>query len=158
MKGRKPNPPRLQVVGGNAGKRAVREDGLRLPSQYAPPPDHLDSYGIEAWEKLVPELVKLQMFTVLDHHAVEQYCQTYARWRRAEDALKEKGSDTYETHGKQGTMRRALPEVAIVAEAIRLMRSVGSEFGFSPVARLRLGDVGQGDMFNAFQNLDSKKG
>lgn len=156
MKGRKPNPPRLQIVGGNAGKRAIREDGLRLASEYAPPPAHLDDYAREAWEKLVPQLVILQMFTVLDHHALEQYCLTYSRWRRAEDALKATGIDTYETHGKQGTMKRALPEVAIVAESIRLMRSVGSEFGLSPVARLRLGDVGQGDMFNAFQKMDKK--
>ncbi|MFT8335113.1 MAG: phage terminase small subunit P27 family [Acetobacter orientalis] len=157
MKGRKPNPPKLQVVGGNGGKRAIREDGSRLPSEYAPPPEHLDECAAQAWEKLVPSLVRLQMFTVLDHHALEQYCLTYSRWRRAEDELTKEG-DTYETHGKQGTMKRALPEVAIVAESIRLMRSVGSEFGFSPVARLRLGDIGQGDMFNAFQKLDNKQG
>lgn len=156
MKGRKPKPTHLQVVGGNPGKRAIREDGLKLSSEYALPPEHLDSYAVEAWEKLVPELVKLQMFTVLDHHAVEQYCQTYARWRRAEDELRKEGSDTYETHGKQGTMKRAMPEVAIVAESIRLMRSVGSEFGLSPVARLRLGNVGQGDLFNAFQKFDKQ--
>ncbi|MCH4024097.1 MAG: phage terminase small subunit P27 family [Acetobacter sp.] len=156
MKGRKPKPPRLQIVGGNAGKRAIREDEVRIPSEYAPAPEYMDAYAREAWEKLVPVLVKNGLFTVLDHHALEQYCQTYGRWRRAEEILAEEGSDTYETHGKQGTMKRALPEVAIIAESIRLMRSVGSEFGLSPVARLRLGDVGQGDMFNVFRNLENQ--
>ncbi|ATJ90721.1 terminase [Acetobacter senegalensis] len=157
MKGAKPKPRHLRVVNGNAGKRPLPEDGHRLESAYAPAPEHLDDYARMAWEELVPVLVKVGTFTSLDHHALEQYCQIYSRWRRAEEALKAEEADTYETHGKQGTMKRARPEVAIIAECIRLMRSVGSEFGLSPVARLRLGDVGQGDFFNAFKKLDQKE-
>ncbi|MBS1026053.1 phage terminase small subunit P27 family [Gluconobacter cerinus] len=156
MKGRKPNPRHLRVVNGNAGKRPLPEDGFRLSSERADAPEHLDDTAQDAWNRLMPELVGVGSFTSLDHDALAQYCQVYSRWRRAEDALKSAEEDTYETHGKQGKMLRARPEVAIIAECIRLMRSIGSEFGFSPVARLRLKDIGQGDMFNAFDVMDRK--
>ncbi|KXV33082.1 terminase [Gluconobacter thailandicus] len=153
MKGRKPKPAHLRVVTGNAGKRALPEDGLRLKSEAAPPPDYLDEDGQSAWNRLVPVLVERGIFTLLDHDALAQYCATYSRWLRAERTLQDGEGDTYETHGRQGTMKRGRPELAIIAESIRLMRTVGSEFGFSPVARLRLKDVGQGDMFSPFSEF-----
>lgn len=152
-KGRKPLPAHLRVVNGNAGKRAIPEDGLQLPSVIVEPPDFLDDIAREAWVRLTKPLVEKGAFTVLDHDALAQYCASYSRWRRAEAALEAEGSDTYETHGKMGKMIRARPEVGIVSEQVRLMRTIGSEFGFSPVARLRLKDVGQGDMFNPFAGL-----
>jgi phage terminase small subunit len=66
------------------------------------------------------------------------------------EALEKVGEDTYETAGKNGRMFRARPEVGIANEAIRTMTRVGSEFGFSPAARLRLRGVDQGDLFDPF--------
>lgn len=153
MRGRKPKPRHLRVIEGNPGKRALPEDGVRLPSEYAAPPEFLDEVARAAWERLVPPLVERGLFTVLDHDSIAAYCEAFSRWRKHEQSLKDAGQETFETHGRQGRMIRTRPELGIISEQIRLMTSIGSNYGFSPVARMRLKDVGQGDLFNPFDNV-----
>ncbi|HWX48138.1 MAG TPA: phage terminase small subunit P27 family [Roseomonas sp.] len=150
MKGRKPKPSHLKLVDGNPGKREIPLDPLRLQSVEAEPPSYLDSYAREAWNQVVPPLVQKQLFTQLDHVALATWCAAYGQWRRALEALEAAGEDTYVTEGRMGKMIRARPQVGIANEAIRVMNAVGSNFGFSPAARLRLRGVEQGDLFDPF--------
>jgi P27 family predicted phage terminase small subunit len=150
VRGRKPKPTHLKVIAGNPGKRPLSSDPIRLPSFQVDPPEFLDDYGKAAWRQVVPVLVEKGMFTKLDHVALATWCAAYSQWRRAMEALEKVGADTYETVGKNGNMFRARPEVGIANEAIRTMTRVGSEFGFSPAARLRLRHVDQGDLFDPF--------
>jgi P27 family predicted phage terminase small subunit len=150
VRGRKPKPTHLKVITGNPGKRALTSDPIRLPSFQVDPPDYLDERAKEAWRLVVPPLVEKGLFTKLDQVALATWCAAYGQWRRAMDALEEAGADTYETVGPSGRMVRARPEIGIANEAVRTMTRVGSEFGFSPAARLRLRNVDQGDLFDPF--------
>jgi P27 family predicted phage terminase small subunit len=80
-------------------------------------PAWLDDYGREAWDKLVPQLVKLGLFTSLDLLFFAMICADYSVFRRATDCTK--GKLTHDT-GANG--RCALPEIAIARAAFDRVR------------------------------------
>lgn len=148
-KGRKPKPSWMKVIDGNPGKRDIPEaepEPFR-PAKAPRAPSHLDKMAQAEWRRVVPELMRLGLFTVVDGAMLEAYCASYSTWRKACDTLEELG-DVYESVGKNGNrMWRARPEVAIANEALRQMRAFASEFGLSPVARVRLQGHAQADLF-----------
>jgi len=51
------------------------------------PPSFLSPYACDEWWRVAPELWALGLLTVLDTGCLAAYCQTYVRWREAEEAL-----------------------------------------------------------------------
>lgn len=149
-RGRKATPHHLKLVTGNPGKRSLQAAPLDVPTATLPAPDHLGDDARALWNALMPDLVRLKLLTKFDAAAFEQYCWAYGAWRAATRKLTELGANTYETHGRNGKMFRVRPEVTIAGEMIRTGRSIGSEFGLSPVARERLKNFGQSDLFDPF--------
>jgi P27 family predicted phage terminase small subunit len=148
-RGRKPKPHNLQVIDGNPGKREKLSAPLQVEVLFEPPPPELDNDpdARAVWIYLMPELVKYQLYTRLDRPALVGYCIVYGQAMRNHRSLLEVGSDIYETHGDNGTMYRTRPEVGIISDSFRTLRSIGSEFGLSPVSRKHLGNVAQGELF-----------
>ena len=148
-KGRRPKPTYLKIIDGNPGKRAIgeAEPQPRMPQTRSPrAPRHLDEHARNEWARVVPELVRMGLYTVVDQAALEAYCSCYSQWRRACDEI-DKAGETYETVGKSGgVMWRARPQVAIANEALRQMRAFAAEFGLTPAARVRLRGAAQGEL------------
>jgi P27 family predicted phage terminase small subunit len=80
--------------------------------------------------------------TVVDTMPLACYCQSYSRWREAEEALARIADRDENMRGlviksSDGDVRRN-PLVKISSDASNDMLKFASEFGLSPVARSRL--------------------
>lgn len=159
MRGRPNKPTHLKAVEGNLGKRDLETHEPEPPVIDGDAPPHLTGAALEMWNKLFPLLVKHVALSVLDTPKLEMYCASYGRYRHAQDALFETKdgqtvmSTTYTTHGRNGKQVKTRPEYAQMLEEVRLMHALGAEMGLSPAARARLKGLGQGDMFDEFDEL-----
>jgi P27 family predicted phage terminase small subunit len=86
------------------------------------------------WARIVPELDRLGLLTIVDRLTLAGYCQAYARWRQAEEAI-----EKYGMIGKtESGYVQQLPYVSIAQKSLQLMKNLASEFGLTPSARSRL--------------------
>lgn len=160
MRGRGPTPTHLRAIDGNRGKRVLETLEPEPPIVIdGDPPEHLDAHGRDMWLRLHPVLVKYVGLSILDLPKLEMYCESYARYRLAKEALYDTKdgatvfSTTYTTHGRNGKQIKTRPEYHQMLEEARLMHSLGAEMGLSPSSRARLKGLAQGDMFDEFDAL-----
>lgn len=134
MAGRKPKPTAVKKLEGNPGKRKLntREP---MPDKGIPDcPKWLLPEAKEEWNRLCEKLNQMGVLTDIDRSAFAAYCQSYARWKEAQEHINSEGA-TYET---EKGMQRPNPYVAICNTEQRLMMSAASEFGLTPFARSRI--------------------
>jgi P27 family predicted phage terminase small subunit len=127
MPGPPPQPTNLRILRGNPGKRPIKSEPQ--PERPAEPPEapaFLVDYARDEWCRVVGELHRLKLLTILDISSLAAYCTAYARWRRAAEALAK----------IEGLKRAQNPLVRIASRAAADM--VASQFGFTPVARSRI--------------------
>lgn len=131
--GRRPRPTRLKVIEGNPGKRKARSEPKPAPVRPSRP-EWLSVEAKREWSRIIGELERLGLMTVVDRAALAGYCENWARAVAAETLLKKKGT-TFMTPNGYPQQR---PEVAIANRAWQQVRSFASEFGLTPAARSRL--------------------
>ena len=117
MAGRKPKPTALKKLEGNPGKRKLNTKEP-MPGKGMPDcPKWLLPEAKKEWERLCVKLSEIGVLTEIDMAAFAAYCQSYARWKEAQEHIDSEGS-TFETD--------------------KLMMQVASEFGLTPSARSRI--------------------
>ena len=90
-RGRPPVPTHLKLLRGNPGKRPINMNEPQ-PDVVADVPDappFLAQYACDEWYRIAEELQRLHLLTAFDLNPLAAYCQAYARWRMAEEALAE---------------------------------------------------------------------
>ena len=143
MRGRKPKPTNLRILQGNPGKRPLPENEPK-PTLLAPErPSWLVGEARREWERVVPELEKLGLLTVVDGAALAAYCQAYATMVQAEKELRahlrqhKKLTVTYVN--KAGADNEVPhPAIKIARDAATTMKAFMTEFGLTPASRVRL--------------------
>ena len=173
MRGRKPKPIKAQISAGDPTKKGVHKLEQRLAAEpkasrgLPPCPEHLKGRAREAWMFWSDELASMDLDRRPDAHMLEGCCVAY-------DAA----VDAYETIQKQGRLiaKKALdpatnklvvvdvkphPAVRQGNQAWALMRSFCSEFGLSPVSRIRLAvekqDDGEADLLELLARPRAKR-
>ena len=133
-RGRKPKPSKLRLLQGNAGKRPINKREPQPAPSVPDPPEHLSELARQEWTRMAGQLATLGLLTDLDRAAFAAYCQTYARWIDAEEAIK-----------KTGTIVKApsnypilSPYLSIANRALDQMRAFMTEFGLTPSSRSRI--------------------
>lgn len=103
------------------------------------PPDfvEIDPLAKQEWERITPELYAAGVLSSLDMAVLAGYCVTWARIRRLENFLLRFNMST--SVGKKGYVQ-ARPEVAILRENWKLMKTFSELLGLSPVSRHKLGN------------------
>src|SRR5262245_25295273 len=92
MRGRKPMPAHLKVLRGNPGHQRIRpEPKPSLLLEPPAPPAYLAGYAADEWRRIAPELHWLGLLTALDIAPFAAYCQAFAKWRHASEALEATG-------------------------------------------------------------------
>ena len=136
-------PTQLKVLRGNPGKRRIYPEPMPVQGEAPPePPDFLSGYAREEWQRVVIELYRLRLLTVLDINVLAAYCQSYGRWRTAEEALAKMAEKDATTSGilikgiNGGLVQNPLLKAA--SQAVKSMVEYASEFGLSPLARGRI--------------------
>lgn len=133
-RGPPPKPTHLKVLEGNPGKRPISQNEPK-PKPIAPKcPTWLIKEAKREWKRLVPELEKLGLLTVIDGTAMAAYCQAYARWREAEEFMTKHGTVMKTPSGYM----QQVPHVSIANMAMKNMRAFCTEFGLTPASRTRI--------------------
>ena len=162
VRGRKRKPVKAQIALGDPRKKGVHKLDQELAAEakasrgLPPCPDYLKGRARDAWQFWSEELAAMDLDRRPDSHMLEGCCVAY-------DAA----VDAYETIQKQGRLiaKKALdpktntlvvvdvrphPAVRQGNQAWALMRAFCSEFGLSPVSRIRLSiekeDGGEADL------------
>lgn len=131
-RGPKPQPTAQRRLRGNPGKRALN-DREPTPELAVPAcPDWLNEDARAEWERIVPELVTMNLLTRVDRAALACYCQAWATFKAAQAEIDAHGLTM--TAGDQGFLMQR-PEVAIANKAMQQIKLFAAEFGFTPSAR-----------------------
>jgi len=132
--GRKPKPPELRLVEGNPGHRPIPENTPK-PSPKAPKrPSWLLPEAKREWSRVVPHLERLGLLTVVDRAVLAAYCQAWARYREAEEAIDREGVVRVTEKGYPVQN----PAVSIARNMMNQVRAFAAEFGLTPSARGRI--------------------
>lgn len=140
----KPRPAALKLIEGrgngrDSGGRPIKQTPgfVRMAPE---PPDFLPEEARAEWDRIVPELQRLELLKPLDRAALTSYCLI---WQRLVDAQRDIAAGNLTTHGSQGQLVEH-PSVKVFMAASKELRSWASEFGLTPVAESRL-NVGKAD-------------
>jgi P27 family predicted phage terminase small subunit len=134
MRGRKPKPSRLKQLAGNPGKRPLPKAEARLRVAIPPMPSHLLGEARREWKRISQLLFDAGLVTQVDRGALAAYCQSWARWVKAEREIKKKSEVVYGIHGTLKTN----PWVGVSRGALEEMRKFLLEFGLTPSSRSRV--------------------
>jgi P27 family predicted phage terminase small subunit len=138
-RGPPPKPTALKVLAGNPGKKPLNAREPQ-PQKIAPRcPEWLTGEGRATWRRLTGLLKGMRLLTNADADAMAGYCQTYARWREAEQFLSVHGL-VFPLRDEKGRVRCMLqfPQVAIARNALLLLKGYQQEFGLTPASRSRI--------------------
>lgn len=136
MSGPAPEPAVIKELKGNPGKRPIKEEPN--PTKGAPkPPDDLKGEAYAEWVRIVPELDKIGLLSVVDRAYLVAYCESWAAFNESRESLHEYGPII---PGRDGGMVRN-PAAVVMKDALDMMLKYGSKFGLSPADRARLGRV-----------------
>jgi len=139
----KPKPTKLKILEGNPGKRPLNLNEPQ-PKQIIPKcPDWLMDDAKKEWKRIAPELANLGLLTRVDMAAFAGYCQSFAKWKKAEEFIKKHGTTykipRYDSDGKVISIYMAqFPEVAIANNSLNQIRAFCGEFGLTPSSRGRI--------------------
>jgi len=138
-RGPPPQPTKLRILKGNPGKRPLNEREPKLASQVPSCPRWLNLEAKREWRDVVSLLKAMKILTRVDRDALTAYCQTYARWKAAEQFL-DKHGEVYPVRDEQGNVRcmQQFPQVSIARNLLQVLRSCWQEFGMTPSARTRV--------------------
>ncbi len=134
QRGPAPKPTRLRVIEGNPSKRPLNKHEPKPRPVRPPCPQWLNKEAKKEWRRVVPELARLGVLTIVDRAAVAGYCQAWARWREAEETLSKFGS-VFKT--PSGYVQQ-LPHVAIAHRSLLVMKAFAAELGLTPASRTRI--------------------
>jgi P27 family predicted phage terminase small subunit len=138
-RGPPPKPTRIRALEGNPGRRPLNKREPK-PRQGIPRcPAWLGPEAKAAWRRMIPELRRMKILTFADGEALAAFCQTYARWRAAEEFLVKHG-DVYPIRDEQGRVKcmAQFPQVSIARHQLHLLKGFYQEFGMTPSARTRI--------------------
>ena len=157
-RGPAPKPTALRLVEGNPGNRPINHREPK-PTLGAPPmPEWMRPDAKRVWRHTVPMLKQMGVLAHVDRDALAMYCQMYARWREAEEFLKEKGA-VYVVRTDGGAVKYAAqyPQVGIASNLAKQVRAYQQEFGMTPSARSQIEVPDLGNDEDKFEEFLSRK-
>ena len=134
MAGRKPKPTALKELEGNPGKRKLNTKEPKPETGMPDCPKWLLPEAKKEWQRLAKLMNQMGVLTEVDMAAFAAYCQSYARWKEAQEHIDESGS-TFETD--KGYQQQT-PWVGIANTNQKLMLQAAAEFGLTPSSRSRI--------------------
>ncbi|HMF27358.1 MAG TPA: phage terminase small subunit P27 family, partial [Candidatus Cybelea sp.] len=143
----RPMPTHLKLLRGNPSHQCPDELNRPEPkpelvSELPEPPSFLSDYAREEWGRVALELFNLRLLANIDIQSLAAYCQSYSRWRTAEETLAEIALRDPQSRGllvKGGDAQPVQnPLIRIADRAAQQMVRYAAEFGLTPSARARI--------------------
>jgi P27 family predicted phage terminase small subunit len=143
MKGRKPKPTKLRIIEGNRGHRPIPNREPHPDPTMPTCPEWLRAVAKVEWKRICPILHGMGLMTQVDRTALAAYCQSYAKWKEAEEFVEKHGM-TYQFPKKDETGKvvsmyiAPFPQVSIARGCLEQVKSFCVEFGLTPSSRARM--------------------
>jgi P27 family predicted phage terminase small subunit len=143
MPGPRKLPTHLKLLRGNPSKRALPpEPEFDSAPDIPVPPAFLMPAAKAEWRRIAVGLYNMGLLSLVDEHPFAAYCQAFARWVNAEEAIARMAERDLLTKGLmiKTTGGNAIqnPLVGTANKAASDMVRYASEFGFTPAARARI--------------------
>lgn len=144
--GRRPLPQKIKDNRGTARRcRKYEEVGTTVTSLVdVRVPSHLKGVAKKIYEEKVKQCFALGILQEIDEHALTIYSYEYSELIQLQKQLVKEGY-VYEVMTKMGTEIKPNPLERIVARKIAIVNTLGSQFGWSPVSRMKLRAIAAGD-------------
>lgn len=136
MSGCKPKPTALKLLQCNPGKRRLNCNEPQAPTDVPHCPRHLTAEAKAEWRRIAPVLASMRVLRADDRAALAAYCQHWARWVQAEQAIAEMGGALIVKTPSGCPIQNSY--VGIANTAMDAMRKFLSEFGLTPSSRSRI--------------------
>ncbi|WP_426034959.1 phage terminase small subunit P27 family [Brevundimonas sp. DC300-4] len=151
-RGRPPKPVALRLIEGNPGKRAIKDDALKIGG----PPTPTRTLRAETraiWDRLV-KYMPAGVWNCCDSDLLMAYCEIVALHDRATIALNAAPSITVTNRNGEPALN---PLVRVQMETAMKMVSLGSRLGLDPLARQSIKAPSE-PKFNKFVSRDTFPG
>ena len=141
-RGPAPTPRVIDVARGNPGKKKLktRRDPVLPGASLANPPAWLVPLALDEWRRIagcIPD----QLVSGVDLQALAGYCDAYAEWREAAEAVGREGMLTTTPGGHV----QPSPYTTIRRNARAAMLRLAQDLGFTPASRTRVSVAGGGE-------------
>ncbi len=137
-RGPKPKSMELKLIGGNPGKRPVRENdparGLYYNAMPDPPPNMLNEHGQELWDDLGETLIERGVLTSLDYAPFATLCAVYGIAAAAAEHIRRDGEIVLDDKGRP----KKHPALSVLRDFAKMFNSTAALFGLNPSDRQRL--------------------
>jgi P27 family predicted phage terminase small subunit len=133
MEKRKTKPEGLKEITSSLHKQAPGTKETKSVRILECPPE-LGPLARQEWDRIVGELTLLGVLSSFDRGPPAAYCNAYALWIEATDAVQKYGAMIKSPNGYPTQS----PYLATVNRQTEIMMRIASEFGFTPASRSRI--------------------
>lgn len=148
-RGQKPLPTQIKLLRGTFRKDRARGSEPKVGVEVPRCPKELSPDAKREWRRIAPELARLGLLTRIDGTMLALYCDSYARWLEAQQAVQKFGAVIKSPSG----FPMQSPYLAIANKALDQMRQLLQEFGMSPSSRTRVSVVPMPDPADKWAGL-----
>ena len=134
-RGPAPQPTNIRILHGNPGKRAFNKQEPQPRRERPSCPRWLKGEARKEWKRVVPELDRLGLLTIVDRAGLATYCQAWSRYVEAEALLDKYGSIL---KAKDSEYFQVSPYATISKQNALLVKGFCQEFGLTPSSRTRI--------------------
>lgn len=131
-----PAPTKIKQLRGNPGRRPLPKSEPSPATDKPTPPRWLSKYARSEWRYIVPKLYELGLLTKIDRAELAAYCEAFASFREATEALQREGNKpVIKTHNGNWVQN---PWISIRNKSAESMHKYAQQFGMTPSARTRI--------------------
>lgn len=150
MRGRKPKPTETHKRNGNPGRRKRNTSEPAAGGAPAKPHD-LTEVGAAFWDHALACFEKMGILDLADGPEIELMCIHYSKIKTYQETLEAEGHFVTNTDEAGNKFIKAHPAIIQLNSSTRILRSMLSDFGMNPVARVHLGTKEESE--NEFDQL-----
>jgi P27 family predicted phage terminase small subunit len=133
MQKRKTKPEGLKEITSSLNKQTPGTKETK-PVRILECPSELGPLARQEWDRIVGELTSLGVLSSFDRGPLAAYCNAYALWIEATEAVQKYGAMIKSPNGYPTQS----PYLATVNRQAEIMMRIASEFGFTPASRGRI--------------------
>ena len=102
-------------------------------------PQHLNREAAKIYKEVVKQLFLMEMLEPIDTQALAMYASNYALAVKMQSTLDKDGCTIVEKDESGDVYRVSVnPAFKVMRDAIAIVNTIGSQFGWSPVSRMKL--------------------
>ena len=129
-----------ETSGNSESRELAKEEPKAIPVVECP--TELGPVARQEWDRIAGALTAVGRLTVLDRALLAAYCNAYALWLEAVEALEKYGA----VMKSPSDYPVQSPYVSVANRQAEIMMRIASEFGFTPASRSRISVPQQSDL------------